>query len=98
MRAFLKSLDEKLWLAIEVGWKKPEEPLASWDDAKIKVTNFNSKALNALFSTMTNEEFKKISSLTMQRKHGLLYRIPMRAQKLLKTPSSKDSLLALRKC
>ena len=97
MRAFLKSLDEKLWLAIEVGWKKPEEPLASWDDAKIKVVNFNSKALNALFSTMTNEEFKKISSLTMQRKHGLLFRIPIRAQKLLKTPSSKNSLSALRK-
>ena len=28
----------------------------------IKAANFNSKALNALFSTVTNEEFKKISS------------------------------------
>ena len=62
MRAFLKSLDEKLWLAIEVGWKKPEEPLASWDDAKIKAANFNSRALNTLFSAVTKEEFKKISS------------------------------------
>ena len=34
----------------------------SWDDDKIKVANFNSKALNALFSAMTNEEFKKILS------------------------------------
>ena len=25
IRAFLQYLDEKLWLAIEVGWKKPEE-------------------------------------------------------------------------
>ena len=33
-----------------------------WDDAKIKVANFNSKALNVLFSVVTNEEFKKISS------------------------------------
>ena len=32
------------------------------DDAKIKATNFNSKALNVLFSVVTNEEFKKISS------------------------------------
>ena len=31
-----------------------------WDDANIKATNFNSKALNALFSAVTNEEFKKI--------------------------------------
>ena len=31
------------------------------DDAKIKAVNFNSRALNALFSAITNEEFKKIS-------------------------------------
>ena len=34
-----------------------------WDDAKIKVANFNSRALNALFSVVMNEEFKKISSI-----------------------------------
>ena len=33
-----------------------------WGEAIIKVANFNSKALNALFSGVTNEEFKKISS------------------------------------
>ena len=32
------------------------------DDVKIKAVNFNSRALNALFSAVTNEEFKKISS------------------------------------
>ena len=35
---------------------------SDWDDAKIKAANFNSRALNALFSVITNEEFKKISS------------------------------------
>ena len=62
MKAFLQSLDEKVWFTIEVGWKKPKEPLALWDDTKIKVANFNSRALNALFSAVTNEEFKKIFS------------------------------------
>ena len=38
------------------------EAPADWDDAKIKVANFNGGALNALFSAITNEEFKKISS------------------------------------
>ena len=39
------------------------EAPADWDDAKVKVTaNFNSRALTALFSAVTNEEFKKISS------------------------------------
>ena len=36
--------------------------LADWDDNKIKAANFNNRALNALFSVVTNEEFKKISS------------------------------------
>ena len=62
MRVFLQSLDEKVWQAVEISWTKPMESLADWDDAKIKVANFNGGALNALFSAITNEEFKKISS------------------------------------
>ena len=61
MRAFLQSLDEKVWQAIEIGWTKLKEVPVNWDDAKIKAENFNSRALNALFSAVTNEEFKKIS-------------------------------------
>ena len=62
MRAVLQSFDEKVWQAVEIGWTKPKEALADWNDDKIKATNFNSRALNALFSVVTNEEFKKISS------------------------------------
>ena len=62
MRAFLQSLDEKVWQVVEIGWTKPKEAPIDWDDAKIKVSNFNSRALNALFSIVINEEFKKISS------------------------------------
>ena len=47
---------------MEIGWSKPKETPADWDEAKIKVANFNSRALNALFSAVMNEEFKKISS------------------------------------
>ena len=46
---------------MEIGCTKPTKAPADWDDAKIKAANFNSKALNALFSAVTNEEFKKIS-------------------------------------
>ena len=38
------------------------EAPADWDNAKNKVANFNSRALNALFSAITNEKFKKMSS------------------------------------
>ena len=58
----MRSLDEKVWQAVDIGWTKPTEAPANWDDAKIKAANCNSRALNALFSAVTNEEFKKISS------------------------------------
>ena len=63
MRAFLQSLDEKVWQAVEIGQIKPKEAPANWDDAKIKAKNFNNRALNALFNAVTNEEFKKIFSI-----------------------------------
>ena len=47
---------------MEISWTKPKEAPTDWDDAKIKAANFNNRALNALFSAVTNGEFKKISS------------------------------------
>ena len=58
----MQSLDEKVWQVVEIGWVKPKKASADWDKAEIKVANSNNRALNALFSAMTNEEFKKISS------------------------------------
>ena len=52
-----------MWQTVEIGWTKPKEALADWDEEKIKAVNFNTRALNALFSAVTNEEFKKISSI-----------------------------------
>ena len=58
----MQFLDEKVWQIVEIGWIKPKKAPVNWDEAKIKAANFNSRALNALFSVVTNEEFKKISS------------------------------------
>ena len=62
MKVFLQALGEQVWQAIEVGWIKPKEALVDWDDATIIAVNFKNRAFNALFSGVTNEEFKKISS------------------------------------
>ena len=62
MKVFLQALGEQVWQVVEVSWIKPEEAQMDWDEETIKMANFNSRALNALFCGMTNEEFKKISS------------------------------------
>ena len=82
--AFLQSLDEKVWHAVEIGWTKPMEAPANWDDAKIKATNFNSRALNALFSAVTNEEFKKIFSTETAKKAWTILQTTYEGTKVVK--------------
>ena len=84
MRAFLQSLDEKVWQAVEIGWTKPKETPADWDEAKIKAINFNSRALNALFSAVTNEEFKKISSTKTTKEAWTILQITYEGTKAIK--------------
>ena len=59
MRAFLQSLDKKVWQAVEIGWTKPKEAPGDWDEAKIKVANFDNRALNVLFSAVTNRSLRR---------------------------------------
>ena len=84
MRAFLQSLDEKVWQAVEISWTKPKEALADWDDAKIKAANINSRALNALFSAVTNEEFKKISSTKTVKEAWTIFQTSYEGTKVVK--------------
>ena len=84
MRAFLQSLDEKVWQAVVIGWTKPKEALADWDDAKIKAANFNNKALNALFSAVMNEEFKKISSTEIAKEAWTILQTTYEGTKVVK--------------
>ena len=57
---------------------------AYWDDAKIKATNFNSRALNALFSAVTNEEFKKISSIETSKEAWTILQTTYKGTKAVK--------------
>ena len=84
MRAFLQSLDEKVWQDMEIGWTKPKEASANWDDAKIKAANFNNRALNALFSAVTNEEFKMISSIETAKEAWTIFQTTYEGTKDIK--------------
>ena len=84
MRAFLQSLDEKVQQVVEIGWTKPKEAPTDWDEAKIKAANFNSRVLNALFSAVTNEEFKKISSTETTKKAQTIIQTTFEGTKAVK--------------
>ena len=97
MRTFLQSLDEKVWQVVDIGWTKPKEAPAEWDDAKIKVENFNSRALNALFSAVTNEEFKMVSSIEIVKEAWTILQTTMKELRLSRIQSFKILPRALKR-
>ena len=84
MKAFLQFLDEKVWQAVKIGWTKPKEVPADWDEAKIKAANFNSRALNTLFSVVINEEYKKISSTKIAKEAWTILQTTYKGIKVVK--------------
>ena len=63
MKAFLKSVDERVWMFVENSWEKPTTAIGEWSTAQKEVTSFNSKAMNAIFNVVSMEEFKRISNV-----------------------------------
>ena len=85
MKVFLQALGEQVWQAVEVGWIKPKEAPVDWDEATIIATNFNSRALNALFCEVTNEELKKISSTKVAKEVQTILETTYEGTKAVKT-------------
>ena len=81
----MQALGEQVWQAVEVGRIKPKEVMMNWDKATIIVANFNSWALNALFCGVTNEEFKKISSMKVAKEAWTILETTYEGTKAVKT-------------
>ena len=60
MRAFLFSIDDIVWDAVEVGWTRPEVAKSTWDKVALAAANANSKALDAIFCGVSPDEFHRI--------------------------------------
>ena len=60
IKAFLKSIDERVWNFVEYGWEKPTTPVNEWQTSQKEAAAFNSKTMNAIFNTVSMEEFKRI--------------------------------------
>ena len=56
-----------------------------WDETTIKAENFNSMTLNALFSRVTNKEFKKISSTEVSKEAWTILETAYEGIKAVKT-------------
>ena len=62
MKAFMKSIDEKIWNSVQYRWDKPTTPVSEWQTSQKEAATFNSKVMNAIFNAVSMEEFKRISN------------------------------------
>ena len=65
MRAFLCSIDYTVWDTVEVEWTRLKAAKSTWDKAALAAANANSKALNAIFCSVSPDEFHRISHITI---------------------------------
>ena len=63
MKAFLKSIDERVWNSVEYRWEKPTTLISEWQTSQKGAVVFNSKAMNAIFNDISMKEFKRISNV-----------------------------------
>ncbi|XP_022864588.1 uncharacterized protein LOC111384537 [Olea europaea var. sylvestris] len=79
MRAFLKSLDEHVWVSVQNGWKPPSTivsgtvnltDISLWTKDEIAEHNWNSKGLHALFMVVSPEEFRRLSMCETAKEKG----------------------------
>ena len=84
MRAFLCSIDETIWDAVDVGWTRLEAAKFTWDKAALRAINANSKALNAIFCDVSPDEFHRISHITIAKEAWQILEITYEGTKKVK--------------
>ena len=67
MRAFLSSIDESVWDAVEIGWTRPEAAKSTWNKVVLAAAIANSKALNAIFCGVSPNKFHRISHVSIAK-------------------------------
>ena len=85
MKAFLKSINEKVWNSVEYGWEKPTTPVSEWQTSQKEAAAFNSKVMNAIFNVVSIRNLRESQMLRLLTLLGISSRLCMKAQRLSKS-------------
>ena len=85
MKAFLKSIDERVWNSVEYGWEKPTTPVSEWQTSQKEAAAFNSKAMNAIFNAISMRNLRESQMLRLLILLGISSKLCMKAQRLPKS-------------
>jgi hypothetical protein len=84
MKAFLKSLDEKVWHQDEHGWMKPKTPFTNWTRDESTNCNWNNKSLNVIFIVVYPDEFQRISMCEIAKEAWDILEVTHKRTKMVK--------------
>ncbi|XP_012841207.1 PREDICTED: uncharacterized protein LOC105961524 [Erythranthe guttata] len=104
MKMFIKSVDERAWRAIVTGWTPPMakgtdgmqtvKPEEAWTNEEILLANYNSRAINSIFSGVGDNQFKLIASCESAKRAWEILQVTYEGTSTVKT--SKLQMLATR--
>ena len=83
VKAYIKSIDERVWRSILIGWTPPVttnaetrvetvKPEQNWSTEKDRLAHYNFKAFNAIFATIDVNQFKLISACESAREAWII--------------------------
>jgi hypothetical protein len=61
MRAYLKGLNENIWVIVEKGFEKPNGDFDKWCKEDAIKSNWNNKGLGFIFNFVSSDEFRHIT-------------------------------------
>ncbi|KAG9454275.1 hypothetical protein H6P81_007179 [Aristolochia fimbriata] len=80
MKAYIKGIDEDTRLSVLQGWSHPvivadgktiEKLQKDWTEEEKKSSNFNAKAINAIFCGVNLEQFSRMSCIESSKEASL---------------------------
>ena len=80
MKAFLKSIDERVWNSVEYEWEKLTTPVSEWQTSQKEAAAFSSKAMNAIFNAVSMD-LRKSLMLRLLILLGISSRLCMKVQR-----------------
>ena len=81
MRAFLCSMDETIWDAVNIGRTRLEATKSTWDKAALAASNANSKAFNAIFVVYLQMSSTRYLTFLLPRRRDKYWRPCMKEQR-----------------
>jgi hypothetical protein len=83
MRAYFKSIN--VWHIIETGWTLLDIEIAKWTTEEKSAAMANDKALNAIFISVSNEEFSRVSRCEIAKQAWETLEITHEGTKVVRT-------------